>query len=154
MFALVLWLHSMIRWAVVVPALVALYRAWSGRAGHRPWTLFDRGVLAGFAALLDLQLVIGGVLWFKSPISILGIHELDLGLADPVLRFWTFTHPILMLAAIVVVHAGLVRIRRLQDSAQRHRIAFVYVGLSLVLVFAGSPWSFLAYGRPLMSPLP
>ena len=79
MFTLVLWVHSIFRWGVVALGLVSVYRAWRGRAGGRPWTASDTGVSLGFAAMLDVQLVVGSVLWLYSPISILGIHELDLG---------------------------------------------------------------------------
>ena len=154
MFTLVLWLHSMMRWAAVALGLVVVYRGWRGQAGQRPWTLYDTGVNLGFAAALDVQLVIGSVLWLYSPISILGIHERDLGLHDRVIRFWTFEHPILMLAGIVLAHVGLLRIRRLGDSPLRHRAAAVYGGLALLIVLAGIPWPFLSYGRPLVWPMP
>jgi hypothetical protein len=154
MFALVLWLHSMVRWAVVVLGFVAVYRAWRGQDGQTPWRPYDTGIAVGFAAVLDIQLVIGSVLWLYSPISILGIHEPDLGLKDRVLRFWTFEHPVLMLAAIVLAHVGLIRIRRLTEPRRRHRAAAVYIGLALVLVLAGIPWPFLSYGRALAWPMP
>jgi hypothetical protein len=108
----------------------------------------------GFLVALDVQLLIGAVLFIKSPITILGIHELDLTLASPALRFYTFVHPLLMLAAIALVHIAWVRIRRRSESSSPHRHAAVFFGLALLLLLAAIPWPFLPYGRPLLSLLP
>jgi hypothetical protein len=153
MFTLVLRLHSMIRWAALILGGVAVYRSWRAQAGHRPWGKSDAAIVGSFVAALDLQLLLGAALWLRSPISLLGFHELDLGFADPVLRFWTFVHPLLMLAVIVLAHVGAYRIRRLQESAARHRTAVMCIGLALVLLLAGIPWPFLSYGRPLVWPI-
>src|SRR5690606_4254085 len=141
-------------WAVVALGLLAIYRGWRGSVQRRPWTTGDTGVSLAFAAALDMQLVVGVVLWLYSPISILGIHELDLGLRDRVLRFWTFEHPTLMLLGIVLAHVGLLRILRVTDLDRRHRAVVLYFGLALLLVLAGIPWPFLPYGRPLVSAMP
>lgn len=150
MFGWVLLLHSVIRWFIVSLGVFALYRAVRGQSGRRPWTSFDAGIGLAFILALDLQLAIGLLLFLFSPITILGFHELDLALRSRVLRFWTFEHPILMGAAIVLAHIGRVRIRRHEQSRLRHRTAAIFFGLALLLVLAGIPWPFLPYGRPLL----
>ncbi|HEY8548327.1 MAG TPA: hypothetical protein VIL35_00110 [Vicinamibacterales bacterium] len=150
MFTLVLWGHSMMRWIVLALGIVALYRAWRGRAGVSPWMPGDMWTSLGFVAALDAQLVVGIVLWLYSPITILGIHELDIGFADRVLRFWTFEHPVVMLVGILLANVGLLRIWLAADARRRYRIALVYFGIALALVLAGIPWTFLPYGRPLV----
>jgi len=149
MFNLVLWGHSMLRWAVLVSGLIAVYRGWRGRAGVSPWTSGDTWTSRGFVALLDVQFAAGLLLWLYSPISIMGIHEPDLGLGDRVIRFWTFEHPLLMLAAVVLANIGLFLLRRRPDARRRHRTVCLCFGTALALVLVGIPWSFLPYGRPL-----
>lgn len=154
MFSLVLLLHSIIRWAIVILGIVAVYRAARGQSNHKPWTLTDNAISLGFTSALDLQLLIGLVLFLFSPITVLAIHELDLALEARVLRFWTFEHPILMVAAVVLAHVARVRIRRHTEPNRRHRAVMVFIGLALLLVLAGMPWPFLPYGRPLLTLLP
>ena len=150
MFALVLLLHSLLRWIVVGLGVVAVYRGVTGNNGGKPWRPADDYIGLGFTAGLDLQLAIGVVLFLYSPITILGYHELDLTAKSPVLLFWTFVHPLLMVAAVVLAHVGRVRIRRQVESGGRHRAATVFFGLALLLVVAGTPWPFLPWGRPLV----
>jgi hypothetical protein len=151
MYVLAVLLHSVIRWVVIALGIVAVYRAVNGQSGRRPWTSSDANISLGFTAALDLQLLIGLLLFVFSPITILGMHELDLAVKSPTLRFWTFEHPVLMVAAIVLAHVARIRIRRHAEPSRRHRTAAVFFGLALLLVLAGNPWPFLSYGRPLLS---
>jgi hypothetical protein len=43
-----------------------------------------------------------------------------------------------------------VRIRRATDARQRHRIAAIFFGLALVIIFITIPWPGLPYARPLI----
>lgn len=154
LYVLTVFAHSVMRWIVVILGIVVVYRAVTAQAGRRPWTSSDTSISLVFLVALDLQLLIGAVLLIKSPITILGIHELDLTLRSPALLFYTFGHPLLMLAAIALAHIAWVRIRRRSDSSSPHRDAGVFFGLALLLLLAGIPWPFLSYGRPLLSLLP
>lgn len=154
MYVLTVFAHSVMRWIVVGLCVVVVYRAVAGQLGRRPWTSSDTYISFGLLVALDVQLLIGAVLFVKSPITILGIHELDLTLESPALRFYTFVHPLLMLLAIALVHIAWIRIRRSSESSSPHRTAAVFFGLALLLLLAGIPWPVLSYGRPLLSLLP
>ena len=154
MYVLTVFAHSVMRWIVVVLGVVVLYRGLTGQMGRRPWTPLDTGISFGFLIALDVQLLIGAVLFIKSPITILGIHEFELTLGSPALRFYTLIHPMVMLAAIALAHAAWARIRRRSESTSSHRDAAIFFGLALLLLLAGIPWPAMSYGRPLLSMLP
>jgi len=118
---------------------------------REPWTSADTAFSFGFVAALDGQLLIGVVLFAFSPITNLGIHELDLALESRVLRFFTFEHPMLMAVSIVLAHIAGVRIWRHTEPTARHRTATVFFGLALLVLLAGIPWSFGPYERALLS---
>jgi hypothetical protein len=149
--ALVLLLHSIVRWIVLALGMTAVYRTFKGRSDPRPWASSDIAAAIGFIGALDIQLAIGVLLYLYSPITILGVHELDLTMRSRALRFWTFEHPLLMLTAIVLAHVGGLRMRRTTQPPARRKVAAVYFGTALVLLVAGIPWPFLTYGRPLLS---
>lgn len=151
MLALAVSVHSLLRWVVLILGVLAVLRAVMSRASGRPWMPVDARAGLLFSLTLDLQFLVGLVLFLKSPITVMGIHELGVTMTSRVLRFFTIEHPIMMLAAIVMVHVGRTRIRRAATDAQRHRRALVFFGLGLLLIVAGIPWPFLPYGRPWVS---
>ncbi len=149
MYGYVLVLHSLVRWIVVILGVVAVVRALRGQAGRRRWTPVDENVGLGFTVALDVQLLLGLVLFvFLSPITTRAIHDIATTMRTHALRFWTLEHPLLMVAAVVLAHVARVRIRGTSDSLLRYRAAATFFGLAVLLVLAGMPWRFLPYGRP------
>jgi hypothetical protein len=146
---MVLALHSILRWVVLLTGLAAAGRGiagWSGRA----WTAADNRAGVWFVAALDLQLLIGLVLYlFLSPT--LKVAALDFGAAmrDGSLRFFLVEHAFGMLAAITLAHLGRVRIRKATDDRRRQRAAAIFFGLALLLVALSIPWPGMPAGRPL-----
>ena len=147
----VLFLHSALRWAVLIAALVALVRALAGWRGARSWTRPDDVVGALTVGLLDLQFLLGLVLYaLLSPASRAFFADPAAGMANAGLRFFGVEHAFAMVVALVVGHLGRVLSRRQSVPAQRHRSAFVSTLVMLVVLLIGIPWPFLPYGRPLL----
>jgi hypothetical protein len=150
-YAFVLFLHSALRWAVLVATFVALVRALAGWRGARPWTRPDDVVGATTVGLLDLQFVLGLVLYaFLSPASRAFFADPGAAMANAGLRFFGMEHAFAMVVALVIGHLGRVLSRRVSAPAQRHRNAFVSALAVLVVLLIGIPWPFLPYGRPLL----
>ena len=59
MYASVLFLHSWLRWLVILFALIALGRAIAGASGRRPWLPADDRAAKLFTRSLDLQVLLG-----------------------------------------------------------------------------------------------
>jgi len=150
MYVAVVFGHSVLRWVALLLGAVAVWRAATGRSSGRAWSSTDSAACLAFTIALDLQLLVGLVLYVKSPVTILGLHELDLAARSSSLRFFTFIHPVIMLASIVCAHIGQRRIHSATSDAGRFQSAMVFHGLALILAVAGTPWPFLSYGRPLL----
>src|SRR5207249_1497986 len=135
MYSSVLWLHSLLWWAVLFTGLVAWFRAIIGKTANRPWTPADDlwGLLLTISA--DLQLLVGLALYiFLSPITRLGVRNLAAAMQIPAARFFTVEHAVGMLVAIALVHVGRVRVRRATESRRKHRTAMIFFGLALVII--------------------
>jgi hypothetical protein len=146
-YTFVLAAHSYVRWAVLALALAVLARAAIGWRRARPWTTADERTHVAFVAVVDTQLLLGLALYvFASPLSRAFVAAPSAALKDAVLRFFGLEHPVLMLSAVIVVHAG----RALSRRKHRHRRAAISVALALALVLAGIPWPSLRHGRPLL----
>jgi hypothetical protein len=134
MHAVVLFLHSLLRWLVLAAGLYAVARAFGrdGRAGR--W----------FAILLDVQVLVGLILYWLSPITSSAVANMGAAMQNRVARFWAVEHGFSMLVALALAHIGLARAKKGKRGA-----ALMYV-LALIAVLLGIPWPFLPYGRPLV----
>ena len=153
MYSTALWLHSWLRWAVLLTGLVAWLRAIGGKTARRPWTPQDElwGLLLTIS--VDLQFLVGVVLYaFFSPIVRQGLRNFSVAMQISVVRFFMIEHAIGMIAAIALVHIGRVKIRKAADADRKHRLAMVFYGIALVLMIISIPWPGLPVARPLFRP--
>jgi hypothetical protein len=153
MYSSALWLHSWLRWAVLLAGVVAWLRAVSGKTARRPWTPQDEmwGLLLTIS--VDLQFLVGLVLYiFLSPITRLGLRNFAAAMQINVARFFTIEHVIGMIAGIALVHIARVKIRKAADAERKHRLAMVLYGLALILFIISIPWPGMPVSRPLFRP--
>ncbi len=153
MYASALWLHSWLRWAVLLTALVAWLRAIAGKTARRPWTPQDElwGLLLTIS--VDLQFVVGLVLYvFLSPITRLGLRNFAAAMQINVARFFTIEHVIGMVVGIALVHIARVKIRKTTDANRKHRLAMVLFGIALIVMIISIPWPGMPVARPLLRP--
>jgi hypothetical protein len=145
MYPTFLFVHSVLRWAVILTGLVAAGTAWREVSGFQT----ARSGLA-FTALLDLQVLAGLMLYFLlSPVTHAGIRNLGTAMSNDVLRFWVIEHPVGMLAALVLAHVARVKSRHGSDVRQRRRVA-LFFSIAIAIIILTTPWPFLPYGRPLI----
>lgn len=143
--------HSLNRWLVLALLLAATVRGVHGWIAAAEWRAGDDRTGRLLTAAVDVQLLVGLVLYAAvSPYTAAGFADLGTAMTDRVLRFWTVEHGPTMLAAVILVHAGRVLVRRVPAARARHRRAAVCFGLATVLVLAAIPWPFLVYGRGLL----
>ncbi|MBZ4401932.1 hypothetical protein OWM54_35445 [Myxococcus sp. MISCRS1] len=150
-YPVVLFLHSWVRWAVVLLGVLALGRALRGWSGGREWTRGDRRLQVFCVSAFDTQMLLGMVLYSGlspfTPFSLQG--GLRESLAHPTLRFFGIEHPTLMLLALVVAHVGSALSQRADVSVTRHRAWALGLLVAMGLVACAIPWAGLSQGRPL-----
>lgn len=150
LYMLVLIAHSWLRWAVLLAGLWACARALSGWNGQREWNATDRKSMLAYVSALDLQLLLGLVLYFVlSPITPSSMQQFGANMKVSALRFYSVEHVFGMVLALVVAHVTSVRIKRAPDSRSRFRRQMLGVVVSLLMVLAAIPWPGLEWGRPL-----
>jgi hypothetical protein len=141
-YATLLAVHSVLRWAVLVGGVLALVRAWRGDGTGRAGTIF--------VGLLDLQVLLGIVMYVTvSAFTKAALADMGSAMKDHTLRFWAVEHPTAMLVGLVLVHVGRVVERRAGADATKKRRATILLTLGLVAIVVGIPWPFFPYGRPL-----
>ena len=148
MYSTVLMLHAILRWVVVLAGLLAVVRALSGTFGRKPWTGADDGTGRAFVMALDVQFLVGLILYAAlSPITQTAFRDFGAAMRTPALRYWAVEHVTGMVIALALAHIGRARLRR-ADGVARHRTAAVFFGLALLALLASIPWPGMPNGRP------
>jgi cytochrome c oxidase assembly factor CtaG len=153
MYSSALWLHSLLRWAVLATGLVAWFRAIGGKTANRSWTPQDDlwGLLLTIS--VDLQFLVGLVLYvFLSPITRMGVRNFAAAMQIPAARFFTVEHVVGMIVGIALVHVGRVKIRKAVDPRRKHNLAMIFFGIALVAIIISIPWPGFPVSRPLLRP--
>lgn len=119
----VLMLHSLLRWAIVLVAVIAVLRFAASWLRGGAFGRLDRGLMTGFSGLMDLQALLGLIYLFWSGLS---------GDGFPAYRI---LHAFIMIVAVAVAHMG----ARSSGSpdAIRYRNALLSVVVSLALIVVG-----------------
>jgi hypothetical protein len=153
MYNSVLWLHSWLRWAVLVAGAFAWIRAVRGFTGKRPWLPIDDLWGFAFSIVLDIQFLVGLILYiFLSPITKMAFQNMSAAMHIDTVRFFTVEHLTGMIIGIGFVHMGRLKLRKIPDAARKHRTAMIYFGIALLLIVASIPWPGMPVARPLFHP--
>lgn len=151
MYTPILVLHSLLRWLVLLAGLLAVARAVGGVNTRRPWTPVDDKAGVWFTIALDVQLLLGLVLYGAlSPVTASAFVDMAAAMREASVRFFAVEHPFGMIVAIALVHIGRVRIRKAATSEQRHRSALVFFGLAMLVILLSVPWPIGPAARPLL----
>jgi len=148
LYPVFLTLHSILRWLVILLALFAIIRAATGITFKRGWMQMDNRAGLWFTILLDLQVLVGIILYFfLSPITASALQNFGAAMGSPATRFFSIEHVLGMIIAVVIAHIGRALSRKAPTPVQKHRRAAIWFGLALLVVLAAIPWPFLSYGR-------
>lgn len=141
MYEITLAIHNLLRWIVLIAAIVAVSSAAAGWTGRRPWTTASAGPGRVYTIALDLQFLLGIALYgMLSPVTKAAFADFGAAMAQRDLRFFAVEHALLMVLAIVAAHVGKVLAQKAATDVARYRRAALWYGLSLLLLLAGMPW--------------
>ena len=119
--AILLEIHSILRWIIVIVGLVAIIKFLIGWARKSSFDKMDRGLASGFSGLIDLQVTLG-LLYFL----ITGFG----GVGFPAYRI---EHAITMLVAAAVAHSPAM----LKKATNRYVVSLFAVLGTLALIVIG-----------------
>jgi uncharacterized membrane protein YozB (DUF420 family) len=140
-YTFILGVHNILRWIVLILAVLALVRAYSGWFGRREWTETDRKVGTFFGVSLDVQLLLGLILYIAlSPITRAAFQDFGAVMGNDTARFFALEHALYMVLAVVFAHVGTATARRASEDVTKHRRAAIWFTLSVLALLLGMPW--------------
>ena len=120
---ILLMAHSGLRWLILLVAVVAIIKFVVGWIRGGAFKGMDRGLMAGFSGLMDLQATLGIVFLIWNGLT---------GVGFPGFRL---LHGLIMIVAAVVAHMS-ARWKNADDATRFRNNLFLIVG-SLILVLVG-----------------
>jgi hypothetical protein len=141
MYATLLTVHNLLRWAVLLGGLYAITKSVLGIMHKRDFTKQENLSHALFVGFCHLQLLLGLILYFISPVV---DQELAKGMGaamkDPASRFVAVEHISTMIIAIVLIQVGRTLSKKQTEAMAKHKKAVVFFSIGLILILSRIPW--------------
>lgn len=149
MYTGLLHTHNLLRYAIVILLLLAIFKSLKGWFGNGTYQESDNKVSLFLFISAHLQLVIGLALYFLGRKSSL-ISELGMGevMKSEELRFWAVEHITAMILGIAIITLGRIMAKKSDVDKIKFRRQSIYFILAALLIFSAIPWPWSAVARP------
>lgn len=136
-----LHLHDTLRWLLLLSLVTTLVKYVIGWLGNQRWKKTDNLMGLVFTSLMDVQLLVGLVLYaFLSPITQSAFDDFGGAMKNADLRFYAVEHIAMMLIAVVLIHIGRAKSKKATSDVAKFRVATIFYSLALVVILAAIPW--------------
>lgn len=145
MYHVLLYLHSILRWIIILLSIVAIFRAYAGMAGGKPFGPGDKRTGLFLMIAAHTTLLVGLYLWIFGPLGLANIRNLGFGevMKDRVYRFFAVEHLFGMLIAIILITLGRGASKKNISDRSKHRRTFWFILVALLIIFATVPWPWM-----------
>ncbi|MHA8053964.1 hypothetical protein [Aquirufa sp. Wall-65K1] len=145
MYAILLNVHSYLRWLVLILGILAIYRGFKGAQSGAPFSESDRKSGLFFLISVHTQLLIGLLLYFVfSPITQAAFADFGAAMKDPAIRLIAVEHITVNILAAILVTVAYSKNKKAIADAQKHKNAWLLFGIALLLILSRIPWARLA----------
>lgn len=133
-------IHFYLRWLILALAVIVFLKYMASWLGKKLFTSLDNKLSLYFVSTMDVQLLLGLLLYFfLSPSGISAFqHENTMG--DATARLYAVEHPLTMLLAIIIAHAGRVMVKKSATDDGKFKRGTLYFGLALLFMLSRMPW--------------
>lgn len=142
MYASLIIYHTYFRWLVLASLLCAIFVSYKGYSTKKPFTKTDDAVRHWTATIAQIQLMIGMVLYFNNPMIKYFWTNLNEGIANMNVAFFSLIHITLMFTAIMLITFGSALSKRKPTDAEKFRTILVWFSIALIIILIAIPWPF------------
>jgi len=134
--------HNLLRWVVLILILVTIFKGFSGWSGSKTYTKGDDKLRLFSVLSVHIQLIIGIVLYFISPITKMFMNNFSDAVKDSSIRFFGMEHSIMMIIAVVLITIGSAKAKRKIEDKKKFRTLAIWFTIALLIMLASIPWEF------------
>lgn len=145
MYEIVLMIHSYTRWLVLLAGVATVGLTIYGWLAHKSWSQLHNRLSLIFTIALDVQVAIGLLLYFISPLVQMAFSDFGAAMKNSELRFFAVEHIFTMVVALALAHVGRVLAKRGKTDTLKLRNAAILFTLSLLAILSAIPWGRLRF---------
>ncbi|HXD76484.1 MAG TPA: hypothetical protein VN616_01690 [Puia sp.] len=149
--SIVLFLHSLLRWIILILLIAAIIKSLGGMRSGRVFNNGDRKVGLFLMISAHTTFLLGLILWLFGAFGLALINNqgMQAVMKNGVTRYWVVEHFFGMLVAIVLITIGRSAARKSIPDAAKFKKQFWLFLIALIIILVTIPWPFRAgVGRP------
>ncbi len=133
--------HSGVAYLVLIFLFIAIVNAIIGLSSKKQFTEKDRKL--GLVALIfsHIQLLLGLILYFTSPMVQTLSGNMGEVMKNSTLRLYGVEHPLINIIAIVLITIGWSKHKKATTSEEKFKKFAIFYTLGLILILSRLPWS-------------
>ena len=137
MYTFIQKFHSGWAYLVLLLLVLAVINSFLGLSSKKDFTAKDRKIALFALIFTHLQLVIGFILYFVSPLGKDSLGQMK----DAALRLTSLEHPLINIIGIVLITIGWSSHKKQESSNGKFKKIAIFYGLGLLLILSRIPWS-------------
>ena len=124
------YLHSGLRYVVLILVVIAIIQSLLGWLGKKPYTESNRKLNLFALISAHIQLLVGLILYFLSPLVQFSSETMK----NPITRYWTMEHITMMVIAVILITIGYSRSKKVLLPEKKYANIFVFYSLAVLIV--------------------
>lgn len=128
--------HSGWAYLVLILLVLVVVNALVGFTSKKDFTGKDRKIGLFGLIVTHIQLVVGLILYFVSPLGKAALSQMS----NSELRLTAVEHPLINIIAIILITIGWSKHKNLTDSTSKFKTFLIFYGLGLLLILSKIPW--------------
>ncbi|MCF6139917.1 hypothetical protein L1S34_01310 [Flavobacterium sp. K77] len=129
--------HSGWAYLALLILVVAVVNALIGKFSGKEFTSKDRKIALFALIAIHIQLLVGLVLYFVSPLGLESLGQMS----DKALRLTSLEHPLINIIAIALITVGWSKHKKLVSSESKFKTFSIFYGIGLLLILSRIPWN-------------
>lgn len=129
--------HSGWAYLALLILVVAVVNALIGKFSGKEFTSKDRKIALFALIAIHIQLLVGLVLYFVSPLGLESLGQMS----DKALRLTSLEHPLINIIAIALITVGWSKHKNLVSSESKFKTFSIFYGIGLLLILSRIPWN-------------
>jgi hypothetical protein len=122
--------HSYLRYVILILLIVVIVSSVIGLINKKPYTSADNKLGLYLFISTHLQLLLGLLLFFVSPV----VQFSGAAMKDATTRYWLVEHNTAMIIAIVFITLARTTSKKMSDSGAKHKRMFIFNLIALAII--------------------
>jgi len=128
--------HSGWAYLALLLVVVAVLNSVIGMVSKKEFSSKDRAIALLGLIFSHVQLLVGLVLYFVSPLGKAGLSEMS----NAAIRLTALEHPLINIIGIVLITIGWSKHKKTTSSEAKFKTISIFYGIGLVLILSRIPW--------------